>query len=118
MGLEIDKNLSFDEHVSNICKNAGRKLSLSETWSSHMNLKQRRIFLNNESFYRGAIWLPLIILYVLWKNIQQKNYLPTRALTENCIDKTKALFMDCLKKTTFSLLTVETCKVWVLNYTK
>ena len=118
MGLEIDKNLSFDEHVSNICKNAGRKLSLSETWSSHMNLKQRRIFLNNESFYRGAIWLPLIILYVLWKNIQQKNYLPTRAHTENCIDKAKALFMDCLKKTTFSLLTVETRKVWVLNYTK
>lgn len=80
--------------------------------------KTKKNLPNNESFYRGAIWLSLIILDVLWKNIEQKNYLPTRALTENCIDKTKALFMDCLKKTTFSLLTVETCKVWVLNYTK
>ena len=29
-GVHIDKTLSFDEHVSNLCKKAGRKLCFSK----------------------------------------------------------------------------------------
>ena len=47
LGVHIDRILSFDEHVSNLCKKAGRKLSVLARLSSYMTLIQR----SNERSY-------------------------------------------------------------------
>ena len=40
--VQIDKKLSFDEHVSNLCKKNGRKLFVFARLSGYMSLKQRK----------------------------------------------------------------------------
>ena len=46
-GVHIDRTLSFDEHVSNLCKKAGRKLSVLARLSSYMTLTQRRVLMKS-----------------------------------------------------------------------
>ena len=43
LGVHIHRKLSFDEHVSNLCKKAGRKLSVLARLSNYMTLTQRRV---------------------------------------------------------------------------
>lgn len=43
--IEINKNLSFDEDVSNLIKKAGRKLSVFAKLSSYIRVKQSRIWM-------------------------------------------------------------------------
>ena len=47
LGVYIDRTLSFDEHVLNLCKKAGRKLSVIAQLSSYMNLTQRRVLMKS-----------------------------------------------------------------------
>ena len=47
LGVHVDKTLSFDEHVSNLCKKAGRKLSVLARLSSYMTLTQRRVLMKS-----------------------------------------------------------------------
>ena len=49
--VHIDRTLSLDEHVSNLCKKAGRKLSVLPRLSSYMTLTQRRVLIK---FFVGA----------------------------------------------------------------
>ena len=42
LGVETDRTLNFDEHVSSLCKKAGRKFSVLFRLSSYMNVKQKR----------------------------------------------------------------------------
>ena len=46
LGVHTDRALSFDEHVSNLCKKAGRKLSVLARFSSYMTLSHRRVLRN------------------------------------------------------------------------
>ena len=43
LGLDIDRNLNFNEHVSSLCRKAGNKLSVLARLSNFMSFKQRRI---------------------------------------------------------------------------
>ena len=60
-GVHIDRTLSFDEHVSNLCKRAGRKLSVLARLSSHMTLTQRRVlmksFIEPRFGYCPLVWM-------------------------------------------------------------
>ena len=47
MGVHIDRTLSFDDHVSNLCKKAGRKLSVLARFSSYTTLTQRRVLMKS-----------------------------------------------------------------------
>ena len=61
LGVHIDKRLSFDEHVSNLCKKAGRKLSVLARLSSYMTLTQRRVlmksFIETQFGYCPLVWM-------------------------------------------------------------
>ena len=61
--VKIDRTLNFDEHVSSLCKKAGRKLSLLFTLSSYMNVKQKRSLM--KSFFWVSVWILSISLDVL-----------------------------------------------------
>ena len=47
LGVHIDRTLSFDKHVSDLCKKAGRKLSVLRRLSSYITLTQRRILMKS-----------------------------------------------------------------------
>ena len=60
--VHIDITLSFDEHVSNLCKKAGRKLSVLARLSSNMNLTQRSVLM--KSFIETQFgYCPLVMGY-------------------------------------------------------
>ena len=44
LGVTIDNRLNFDDHISNVCKQAGRKLSALSRLSKILTLAQRKIF--------------------------------------------------------------------------
>ena len=47
LGLQIDRNLNFNEYVSSLCKKAGKKLSVLPRLSNFMNIKQRRVLMKS-----------------------------------------------------------------------
>ena len=61
LGLDIDRNLNFNEHVSSFYRKAGNKLSVLARLSNFMNFKQRRIllktFIESQFGYCSLIWM-------------------------------------------------------------
>ena len=61
LGLDIDRNLNFNEHVSSLCRKVGNKLSVLARLSNFMSFKQRRIllktFIESQSGYCPLIWM-------------------------------------------------------------
>ena len=61
LGVHIDRALSFDEHVSNLCKKAGRKLYVLGKLLSYMTLTQRRVlmksFIEAQFGYCPLVWM-------------------------------------------------------------
>ena len=47
LGVHIDRTSSFDEHVSNLCKKAARKLSVLARLSSYMTLTQKIVLMKS-----------------------------------------------------------------------
>ena len=44
LGLTIDRNLNFDDHVFTLCKKAGRKLSALSRISNYMSFEKKEFF--------------------------------------------------------------------------
>ena len=61
LGLDIDRNLNFNEHASSLCRKAGNKLSVLARLSNFMSFKQRRIplktFIGSQFGYCLLIWM-------------------------------------------------------------
>ena len=61
LGLDIDRNLNFNEHVSSLCRKAGNKLSVLARLSNFMSFKQSCILLKNfvesQFGYCPFIWM-------------------------------------------------------------
>ena len=55
--MEIGRNLNFDDHVSSLCKKAGRKLAVFAKLSKFMSFKQKRnlIVRSSECLIAGKI---------------------------------------------------------------
>ena len=43
LGVVIDRNLNFDEYVFDLCKKAGRKLSVLARLSNYMSFEKKNI---------------------------------------------------------------------------
>ena len=60
-GLDIDRNLNFNEHVSSFFRKAGNKLSVLARLSNFMSFKERRIllktFIEYQFGYCSLIWM-------------------------------------------------------------
>ena len=61
LGLDIDKNLNFNEHVSSLRRKVSNKLSVLARLSNFMSFKQRRIllktFIESQFGYCPLIWM-------------------------------------------------------------
>ena len=61
LGVQIDNNLDFSEHVSNICKNVSKKLHALQRVSHYMNRNKLRIimkaFIESQFWYCPLVWM-------------------------------------------------------------
>ena len=55
--MAIDSNLSFEEHVNNICQKASQKLNALARISSYMDIQKRQATM--KSFITSQLLLPL-----------------------------------------------------------
>ena len=46
LGIKIDNNLNFNNHIKQICRKAGQKLSALLRISSNLNVKQKNYYIN------------------------------------------------------------------------
>ena len=79
LGLAIDRNLNFNEHVSSLRRKVGSKLSVLARLSSLMSFKQRRILLKTfiESQFR---YCPLVWMFHNRRVNNKVNHLHERSL--------------------------------------
>ena len=46
LGIKIDNNLNFNNHIKSICWKAGQKLSALLRISSNLNMRQKNYYIN------------------------------------------------------------------------
>ena len=67
LGVKIDHKLTFDCHVSGMCKKANRKTNALARIAPFININKRRVLMN--SFFRSQFnYFPLIWMYHSWTN--------------------------------------------------
>ena len=61
LGITIDSNLTFENHINNICKKASQKLNALARVAPYMNIQKRRIimksFVTSQFGYCSLIWM-------------------------------------------------------------
>ena len=61
LGVEIDRNLSFDKHIPSLCRKAGKKLSVLARLSNFMCTNKKRVlmkaFIESQFSYCPLIWI-------------------------------------------------------------
>ena len=116
LGVHIDRTLSFDRHISNLCEKAGRKLSVLVRLWSYITLTQRRVLM--KSFIEAQFGnCPLVWMFRGGALSKKINHLLERSLRVLYRDSTSS-FHELLQKIILSLITTETFKVWLSNYIK
>ena len=96
IGVVIDRDLTFDEYVSCVCKKAGRKLSVLSRLSNLMSFQQRRLLL--KSFVEAQFgYCPLVWMFHGREINRKINHIHERSLRIVYRDYNSS-FKDLLKK--------------------
>ena len=79
LGIQIDRDLNFKKHVRELCKKAGRKLSMMSRVAKYMSLEKRKI--NMRTFFESQFtYCPLIWMFCDRGLNRKINHLHERAL--------------------------------------
>ena len=79
LGITIDEHLNFNEHLTNVCKRASRKLNTLSRVSSFLSYKQKKVMPN--SFIIGQFkFCPLIWIFSSIRSYRKINKLHERSL--------------------------------------
>ena len=96
LGIKIDNKLTFDCHVSDMCKKANRKINALARIAPFININKRRILMN--SYFRSQFnYCPLIWMCHSRTNNRKINRLHERCLRIICNDK-QSSFLKLLEK--------------------
>ena len=61
LGVKFDKKLAFDDHISDICKKAGRKISALTRVTPYIGIAKKRIlvsaFFTSQFSYCPLVWM-------------------------------------------------------------
>ena len=86
LGVKFDSKLRFDQHVTDLCRTAGRKIHALARVTPFMNLSKRRLLVN--SFFKTQLnYCPLIWMCHSRENNRKINRLHERCLRGLCNDK-------------------------------
>ena len=109
-GITIDSNLTFENHISSICKKASQKLNALARIAPYMNIQKRRTIM--KSFVTSQFsYCPLIWMFHSRSRNNKINSIHERSLRITYQDNTST-FQELLKKTTLFEYITETCKFW------
>ena len=72
LGVKVDHELNFNEHVSSLCKKASQKLNALSRIVSCMTFDQRRLILNS--------YCPMVLMFHSRKLYERINHVHERAL--------------------------------------
>ena len=79
LGVKFDHKLSFDDHISELCKKASRKIHALSRVASYMNISKRRILMN--AFFKSQFsYCPLV-----WMCHSRANNGKINRLHERCL---------------------------------
>ena len=79
LGITIDEHLSFNEHLTNVCKRASRKLNALSRVSSFLSYQHKKVIAN--SFISGQFnYCPLIWMFSSIRSYRKINKLHERSL--------------------------------------
>ena len=96
LGVKIDNKLTFDYHVSDMCKKANRKINALARIAPFININKRCVLMN--SFFRSQFnYCPLIWICHSRTNNRNINRLHERCLRIICNDK-QSSFIKLLEK--------------------
>ena len=96
LGINIDNKLSFDDHVTELCKKASQKLHALARISHFMDRKQRQIVINS-FIYSQFGYCPLVWMFHSRKLNNRINKIHERAL-RIIYDDNKSTFRELLNK--------------------
>ena len=96
LGVKFDKKLTFDDHISDICKKAGRKISALARVTRYMGIAKKRILMN--AFFTSQFSYCLLV----WMCHSRTNNNKINRFHERCLqiadnDK-QSLFNELLEK--------------------
>ena len=96
LGVKIDVNLNFSDHISDLCKKASRKISALARVTPFMVLEKRKLIMN--AFFTSQFsYCPLIWMYHSRANNRKNNMLRERCLRIIYNDK-QSSFTELLNK--------------------
>ena len=96
LGVKFDHKRSFDDHISELCKKASRKIHALSRVASYMNISKKRILMN--AFFKPQFsYCPLVWMYHSRANKGKINKLHERYLRIIYSDK-QSLFETLLEK--------------------
>ena len=79
LGINIDNKLSFDEHVSSLCKKASNQLDAISRLHRYLGFKEKEVLINS-FVYANFIYCPLIWHFCSAKFVRKIKQIQTRAL--------------------------------------
>ena len=96
LGITIDKNLTFDEYLTHVCKKASQKLSALARVSQILPFYKRRITM--KAFVESQFsYCPLVWMFCSRKMNRKMNFIQERAL-RLVYDDYNSTFVDLLEK--------------------
>ena len=96
LGVKFDKKLTFDDHISDICKKADRKIFVLARVTRYMGIATKRILMN-DFFTLQFSYCPLVWMCHSCTNNNKISRLYERRLGIVCNDK-QSSFNDLLEK--------------------
>ena len=105
LGVKFDHKLCFDDHISELCMKASRKVHALSKVASYINISRRRILMN-EFFKSQFSYCPPSWMCHSRANSDKINKLHERCL-QICSNK-QSSFETLLEKTALFLFTIET----------
>ena len=102
--VKFDKKLSFDDHISELCKKTSRKIHALSRVALYMNFSKRRILMN-EFLKSQFSYCPLV-----WMCHSRANNGKINRLHERCL---RIIYSD--KKSSFGTLLEKDCSVFIHN---
>ena len=104
LGVKFDHKLSFDDHISKLCKKVSRKIHALSRVASYMNTSKRRILMN--AFFKSQFSYCLLV----WMCHSHANNGKINSLHERCL---RIIYSD--KQSSFETLLEKDSSVSVHN---
>ena len=104
LGINIDDKLSFDEHVSSLCKKASNQLNAISRLHKYLGFKEKEVLINS-FVYANFNYCPLIWHFCSAKSVRKIEKIQTRALriSYNDFDSDYKTFLDKSDKCTMEV---------------